>query len=231
MASVHPIQIQSSSKHAASVGSAPRPVGGAGGYFAPRGSSPPKAGAFKPRMTGDKKTTDSGVSSSSGFRKLYDRGDFPMAVNHDAKGNKINWKVDIEKLDYHHYLPLFFSGLCETEEPYAFLARQGIHDLLDKGGNKILPVVPQLIIPIKKALNTRNVQVITTTLKVLQHLVESADMNVNLGDGIYYSQQKRENIGDLIQETLEKFELTGGEDAFINIKYMVPTYESVLSRV
>lgn len=55
--------------------------------------------------------------------------------------------------------------------------------------------------------------------------------NVNLGDGIYYSQQKRENIGDLIQETLEKFELTGGEDAFINIKYMVPTYESVLSRV
>lgn len=58
-------------------------------------------------------------------------------------------KVDIEKLDYHHYLPLFFSGLCENDEPYAFLARQGIHDLLDKGGSKILPVVPQLIIPIK----------------------------------------------------------------------------------
>ncbi len=52
-----------------------------------------------------------------------------------------------------------------------------------------------------------------------------------MGDGIYYSKKKRENIGDLIQETLEKFELTGGEDAFINIKYMVPTYESVLSRV
>ncbi|KAJ3028329.1 UNVERIFIED_CONTAM: hypothetical protein HDU68_001944, partial [Siphonaria sp. JEL0065] len=238
------------------------PISGAGGYFAPRGSQPPKAGAFAPRKTGGKQEIAGiqgslqlymraflsglflpAVSSSSGFRKLYDRGDFPMAVNHDAKGNKINWKVDIEKLDYHHYLPLFFSGLCETEEPYAFLARQGIHDLLDKGGNKILPVVPQLIIPIKKALNTRNAHVITTTLKVLQHLVESADMvgealvpyyrqilpifnlfknkNVNLGDGIYYSQQKRENIGDLIQETLEKFELTGGEDAFINIKYMV----------
>ena len=41
-----------------------------------------------------------------------------------------------------------------------------------------------------------------------------------------YSQQKRENIGDLIQETLEAFEMHGGEDAFINIKYMVPTYES-----
>ena len=51
---------------------------------------------------------------------------------------------------------------------------------------------------------------------------------VNSGDGIDYSQQKRENIGDLIQETLEAFEMHGGEDAFINIKYMVPTYESCL---
>ncbi|KAL2916743.1 hypothetical protein HK105_203522 [Polyrhizophydium stewartii] len=233
--------------HAQAHPSHPRQIVGAGGYFAPPGSSPPKAGAFSPRKAAQAQP------AKPSFRKLYDRGDFPISVNHDAKGNKINWKVDIEKLDYHHYLPLFFSGLCETEEPFAFLARQGIHDLLDKGGNKILPVVPQLIIPIKKALNTRNIQVITTTLKVLQHLVESADMvgealvpyyrqilpifnlfknkNVNLGDGIYYSQQKRENIGDLIQETLEKFELTGGEDAFINIKYMVPTYESVLSRV
>uniref|UniRef100_A0A5F8GX21 Parkin coregulated n=1 Tax=Monodelphis domestica TaxID=13616 RepID=A0A5F8GX21_MONDO len=50
----------------------------------------------------------------------------------------------------------------------------------------------------------------------------------NSGDGIDYSQQKRVNIGDLIQETLEAFERFGGEDAFINIKYMVPTYESCL---
>lgn len=49
---------------------------------------------------------------------------------------------------------------------------------------------------------------------------------VNSGDGIDYSQQKRQNVGDLIQETLELFENKGGDDAFINIKYMVPTYES-----
>lgn len=69
-------------------------------------------------------------------------------------------------------------------------------------------------------------------LQIMKYFkLRSVALSVNLGDGIYYSQQKRENIGDLIQETLEKFELTGGEDAFINIKYMVPTYESVLSRV
>ncbi|XP_019405530.1 PREDICTED: parkin coregulated gene protein isoform X2 [Crocodylus porosus] len=161
-----------------------------------------------------------------------------------------NSVVEIEKLDYHHYLPLFFDGLCEMTFPYEFFARQGIHDMLEHGGDKILPVIPQLIIPIKNALNLRNRQVICITLKVLQHLVMSADsvgealvpyyrqilpvlnifknMNVNSGDGIDYSQHKRENIGDLIQETLEVFERYGGEDAYINIKYMVPTYQSCI---
>uniref|UniRef100_A0A8I5T0K0 Parkin coregulated n=1 Tax=Pongo abelii TaxID=9601 RepID=A0A8I5T0K0_PONAB len=85
-------------------------------------------------------------------------------------------EVEIEKLDYHHYLPLFFDGLCEMTFPYEFFARQGIHDMLEHGGNKILPVLPQLIIPIKNALNLRNRQVICVTLKVLQHLVVSAEM-------------------------------------------------------
>lgn len=201
--------------------------------------SPPRAGAFLAKQSGP-----------TSFRKFYERGDFPIALEHDTKGNKIAWKVEIEKLDYHHYLPLYFDGLCETCHPYEFFARQGVHDMLEHGGSKILPVIPQLIIPIKNALNTRNHQVVCTTLKILQHLVVSADMvgealvpyyrqilpilnifknkNLNSGDGIDYSQQKRENIGDLIQETLEGFEKHGGEDAFINIKYMVPTYESCL---
>ncbi|KXJ16412.1 Parkin coregulated gene protein-like [Exaiptasia diaphana] len=200
---------------------------------------PPSCGAFKKRP-----------SPPTNFKKCYERGDFPIALEHDTKGNKIAWKVEIEKLDYHHYLPLFFEGLSETSHPYEFFARQGVHDMLEHGGNKILPVIPQLIIPIKKALNTRNPKVICTTLKTLQSLVLSGDhvgealvayyrqilpilnlfknWNINSGDGIDYSQQKRENIGDLINETLAKFEQHGGPDAFINIKYMIPTYESCM---
>eukprot|EP00076_Gallus_gallus_P019414 XP_015139819.1 parkin coregulated gene protein isoform X3 [Gallus gallus] len=150
---------------------------------------PPLAGAFKERPT-----------KPTAFRKFYERGDFPIAIEHDTKGNRIAWKVEIEKLDYHYYLPLFFDGLCEMTFPYEFFARQGIHDMLEHGENKILPVIPQLIIPIK----------------------------INSGDGIDYSQQKRENIGDLIQETLEAFERYGGETAYINIKYMIPTYQSCI---
>jgi len=59
--------------------------------------------------------------------------------------------VEIEKLDYHHYLPLFFDGLVEKDYPYDIFAMRGIHDMLDHGGSKILPVVPQLILPIKSS--------------------------------------------------------------------------------
>jgi len=120
--------------------------------------------------------------------------------------------------------------------------------MLDKGGAKVLPVIPQLIIPIKTALNTRDPEIISITLKILQALVTCSDTigealvpyyrqilpimnlfktkNLNMGDKIDYSQRKGNNLGDLIQQTLELFEMHGGEDAFINIKYMVPTYES-----
>lgn len=51
-------------------------------------------------------------------------------------------------------------------------------------------------------------------------------LSVNCGDEIDYAQKNNLNVGDLIDETLQVLELHGGEDAFINIKYMVPTYES-----
>jgi len=184
------------------------------------------------------------------FRKFYDRGDLPIQVFHGAVGGKIAWKVDVEKLDYHHYLPIFFDGCREKEEPYRFLAVQGAYDMMEKGGSKLLPVVPQLIVPIKIALNTRDPQLMATMMKILQVLVLSGEMigealvpyyrqilpvfnifrgkNENLGDKTEYGQRKRLNLGDLIAETLQIFEIHGGEDAFINIKYMIPVYESAV---
>jgi len=57
--------------------------------------------------------------------------------------------LEPELLDYHLYLPIFFEGLRESKEPYKFLATKGCDELLDRGGSKILAVLPQLIIPIK----------------------------------------------------------------------------------
>ena len=36
------------------------------------------------------------------------------------------YKVDVDKLDYHHYLPIFLDGIREKEDPYRFLAIQGV---------------------------------------------------------------------------------------------------------
>lgn len=44
------------------------------------------------------------------------------------------------------------------------------------GGPKILPVIPQLIIPIKTALNTRDPAVMCVTLQLLQKLVLSGEL-------------------------------------------------------
>ena len=88
----------------------------------------------------------------SEFRKFYDRGDLPIGVKHGS-GCTLHWKAKIADLDYHHYLPKFFDGIREKQDPYRFLAIQGTFDMLEQSGAKIIPVIPQLIIPIKSTIN------------------------------------------------------------------------------
>jgi len=200
---------------------------------------PPKAGAFNPRKI-----------AVSDFRLHYDRGDLPILVQHE-KGTSIKWKdPNFEKFNFQLYLPIFIDGIREKTDPYRFLAIQGTFDLLDHVKDNVVKVIPQLILPLKAALNTRDAEIIAVALKVIGRLVTSSDLagealvpyyrqllpvfnlyknqNLNLGDGIDYGQRKKKNLGDLIQETLEIMEQHGGDDAFINIKYMIPTYESCI---
>lgn len=50
--------------------------------------------------------------------------------------------------------------------------------------------------------------------------------NKNLGDAIDYGQNHRPCLGELAAATLSLMEVHGGPTAYINIKYMVPTFES-----
>lgn len=198
---------------------------------------PPVAGALHPRKI-----------PVSDFRLHYDRGDLPVLVKHE-RGTSIQWKDDNwEKFNYQLFLPIFVDGIREVTDPYRFIAIRGTFDILDHVKDNVVKVIPQLIIPLKIALNTRDVDIIAVTLKVIQHLVKSSDLagealvpyyrqllpifnlyrnfNQNLGDMFDYGQRKKKTLGDLIQETLEVMEINGGDDAFINIKYMIPTYES-----
>jgi len=220
------------------------------------GEGPPRAGSCKWRRDRrlEKKCQifESDLTPATQFRRMYDRGDLPICIKHGAvKG--LEWKVDPAKLDYHHYLPIFIEGIREKTAPYEFLAMMGVRDLIMKGGKSLLPVIPQIIMPLKDALVTRDPATVVKALEVVQALVKDGESmmgealvpyyrqllpmlnlykakKLNLGDGIDYSQAKRDfrNIGELIEETLNMLEVSGGTDAFINIKYMVPTYESCM---
>lgn len=171
-----------------------------------------------------------------------DRGDLPLRVNFAGAVRKLQWRVDITKLDYSHYLPMFMEGLRDLDEPYHFLALNGTLDLLDKGENRTLACLPLLILPMKQNLMTRNHTVLCLQMKVLQKMVLCCPYvgealvpyyrqllsifnlfitkRVNCGDAIDYGQRRQENLGDLILETLNLLESHGGPDAFVNIKYV-----------
>ncbi len=188
---------------------------------------------------------------SSLFKVHYERGDLPVQVSHGAV-RKIEWKADIMTLNYDHYLPIFVSGLKEAKEPYCFIAFSSTLDLLEYGGERVLATVPKLVQPLKKALDTKNRDVIKRVCLVLRKLVTAApfcgealvpyyrqilpifnyvflmesNAQSNLGDRIDYGQRKNNNLIETVQTTLEIMEEHGGENAFINIKYIIPVYDS-----
>lgn len=51
---------------------------------------------------------------------------------------------------------------------------QGTEDLLRVGGSKIVPTIPQLILPLKTALDTRDLHVVGIALRLLQQLATSS---------------------------------------------------------
>ena len=80
----------------------------------------PVSGAFKGRKI-----------PNTNFRRVYDVGDLPVSLNQTGQGGKLLWKIKPAQINYNHFLPLFFEGLREKQDPYRFIAVQGVYDLLD----------------------------------------------------------------------------------------------------
>lgn len=79
--------------------------------------------------------------------------------------------------DPQNIIDIFSTRLCDAGYPYGFIARYGIHDLLSVRSDKIRPVIPQIIIPIKNALNTKNPEIILATLRIIQHMCLCGKLN------------------------------------------------------
>ena len=133
----------------------------------------PRAGAFRKRAI-----------EATLFRKYYERGDLPVNIDHCSGGNKVLWKVDVRKLDYHVYLPIFVDGLREVDDPYRFLSIQGVIDMIQAAPEKLLPVVPQLILPINAALATREPDIICSVMKILQQMILQVSQRVEAKESL-----------------------------------------------
>ena len=115
----------------------------------PTTDKPPKAGALQPRKI-----------TPSDFRLHYDRGDLPVLVKHE-RGTSIQWKdPTFDKFNYQLFLPIFVDGIREVTDPYRFIAIRGTFDILEHVKDNIVKIIPQLILPLKTALNTRDVDII-----------------------------------------------------------------------
>ena len=191
-------------------------------------------------------------ASSSTFRSRHDRGDFPICTGSNGANRTIKWTVELAELNLGHYLPLFMDGLCETAEPYVFLAEQACLQSVAANPTKLADVIADIILPLKRALDSKNVGSVIRGVKVLQAILlannkiaenlvpyfknilpcfnRNLAKNKNLGAHIEYNQQKRDNISDLIVETLTLLETHGGPQAFVHIKYMIPTYQTQVGK-
>ena len=105
--------------------------------------------------------------------------------------------------------------MCRTLKALQQLAKSA-----DYIGQALVPYYRQLL-PIFNMFKNNNRTLYYSVLLVklnfgMIFMQNSLLISVNTGDGIDYHQRHQENIGDLIQETLEILEKRGGPDAFIN---------------
>ena len=112
------------------------------------------------------------ANSSSPFLRAFTSGRIPCRLVHGSVRNRLAWNTSIDDLDYNPVLVLLAEGLRETAHPLPFISRQGFAELL---GNvnarpKVVPLVSQLINPIKLALSSSDDDVFEGALNALTQL-------------------------------------------------------------
>lgn len=191
------------------------------------------------------------------MRQFYDRGDLPVSVNRPSShpsGGSVVWEVEPQLLDYDTYLPMFFGGLVELEEPYALFARRGVADMLEHGeDNYVATIVPRLVSQIRSGLSEESHQICTAVILSLHQLIKVGKLTrkallpflKNLlpcmrrllsrqnwsgyEDGCLDADNRAApNMACLVEDTLQILHKFGGNEAYKLIKAMCPTYSGVV---
>eukprot|EP00656_Telonema_subtile_P048489 TRINITY_DN5788_c0_g1_i7.p1 TRINITY_DN5788_c0_g1~~TRINITY_DN5788_c0_g1_i7.p1 ORF type:complete len:290 (-),score=59.21 TRINITY_DN5788_c0_g1_i7:183-1052(-) len=190
------------------------------------------------------------------MRQFYDRGDLPVCVNRASihpGGGSVVWEVEPSLLDYDTYLPIFFGGLIELEEPYALFAQCGIADMLKPEEDAcVAAAVPLLIPEIRNGLAEEDPRVCAATISSLHRLlaVGRATRKALLGfvrkllpclrrvllrqswcgyedGGLDAEHRSAPDMAGLVEDTLQLLHRYGGKEVYKLIKTVCPTFSGM----
>ena len=176
----------------------------------------------------------------------------PARIEHGSPLS-LRWRRDIYAAgEFLDLLPRFFEGLLETAHPYRFIAVRGCEELLVAARARALPVLPQLVPHLRRALVSRDRGVVVAALLMLQCLVNTVPgagpalvphfprllaplrflsrLPVRARDGHDYGQRFRglHNLAALVDETLQVLYRAGGPHASAStFARVVPTFQLI----
>ncbi|GMT16523.1 hypothetical protein PFISCL1PPCAC_7820, partial [Pristionchus fissidentatus] len=184
------------------------------------------------------------------FRVLYERNELPVRIVHGAAGERAKrWLVDSRSLKPEHIaalIPLFACGIPLVDQPYRFIAERGLNDLLDLDFHPAILIhcMPQLVRAFRAALYSFDIDKKKEVLALVTRITKRdmcgpalvpfyrqllpplrSTSHGGLRLDVRYAPGRP--LDEMIELTLNELERTGGANAFINIKYIIPTYNSV----
>eukprot|EP00392_Amoebophrya_sp_AT5.2_P016587 g16860.t1 len=220
------------------------------------GPGPKTANALEPvidkRLDIPNLTFDSLQDPGSKFRKMFERGDLPIAIKHGAKMT-LEWRIPVESINTRIFLPIFIDGIRERKFPFNYVSFEGTMSMIKSlNEERLLSALPEAMQSIHRNMVEKDRNVICKCIKVLRELVPRGPaigeamiphyklflpiLNLfvcewrNLGDEMDFAQRHEDgrNIAIMSQELLQLLERAAPDAAFFNIKYAIPTYESCL---
>ncbi|KAF1780183.1 Parkin co-regulated protein [Phytophthora cactorum] len=204
------------------------------------------------RCTSINKPQFSPLGRRSTRRDAYDSGSIPCRINHGSIRNSLQWTKDPNsELDFKlqvfytetfaycpalSYEPLLIKcieGFLETEHPFVFLARATFRELLklEDAREKTLPILAQVIVPLRGALMAKDDDTFLMGLeatRLLSDLVEG-EMNLYLSKLTQQIHRKllTKQLRVQVEDTLAVLESNGGKEALAIIRSKIPTYVSI----
>ncbi|EEY62545.1 uncharacterized protein PITG_21667 [Phytophthora infestans T30-4] len=167
------------------------------------------------------------------FSNAYDSGSIPCRINHGSIRNSLQWTKDPNTLSYDPLLITCAEGFLETEHPFVFLARATFRELLklEDAREKTLPILAQVIVPLRGALMAKDDDTFLMGLeatRLLSDLVEG-EMNSFLSKLTQQIHRKllTKKLRVEVEDTLAVLESNGGREALAIIRSKIPTYVSI----